>query len=317
MGIVTKFSKAERRKCKASIVIDGLSGSGKSGLMLSLAYILSGADWDKVAAVDTENRSLDLYVGCTLHNGAKVGAFNIGYLAAEDGFKPSYYAAWRDQAIKEGMSVICCDSLSHAWQYKGGVLEMVNEAMLKDRYANKYSIWNTPEIAAEKNNIYGMIRHRNIHSINTVRVKEKMEFLTEDGKTSLKSLGEQQIMTPDFKYEPDLVLSMLKPGNSKGRAPRVMVDKSRYAPFEVDEEYDMTVEMMEQLRLFLEEGTSPEELDEMQRQEYIQATTELLESNQSAKTIWPTLKEQADVGKVPLKDMPLNKLRLLYTQLST
>jgi len=317
MGIVTNYTKAQRRQCKASVVIDGLSGSGKSGLMLSMAYILAGKNWDLVGALDTENKSLDLYVGTTLHTGVKVGAFNIGYLTAEDGFKPSYYAAWRDAAIKAGFGAMCCDSLSHLWQYKGGVLEMVNEATLKDKYANKYTVWNKPEISSEKNHIYTMIRHSKIHCINTVRVKEKMEFITDsDGKTGLKSLGEQQIMTPDFKYEPDLVISMLSPGDDSGKAPRVMVDKSRYSPFRVGVEYNMTHEMIEQLRLFLEEGTSPEELDEMQRQEYIQATTEVLESNNSAKTIWPTLKDQAGVGNVSLKDMPLNKLRLLYTQLT-
>ena len=57
-----KFRKATRQKLKASIMIEGLQGSGKSGLALILAKALT-EDWDKIYAIDTENRSLDLFQG--------------------------------------------------------------------------------------------------------------------------------------------------------------------------------------------------------------------------------------------------------------
>lgn len=317
MAIVTKFNKATRQRCKASVLIEGLSGSGKSGLGLSMAYALAGNDWNKVAAVDTENKSLPLYVGRKLHTGAVVekDQLNIGYLTAEDGFKPSHYAAWRDEAIRNEMSALICDSISHMWQYKGGVLDIVNKLQNDNPKLNNYQVWGSPEVAAEKNIIFGMIRHHKIHCINTVRVKEKMEFLTEDGKTSLKSLGEQQIVTPDLKYEPDLVLHMEEAGTEEGKAPVVTVIKSRYSPFKVNDRVNVTGNLINQLRLFLEEGTSPEELDEMQRQEYITAITEYLDENDSAKAIWKPIKKQAGVDGLALKDMPLNKLKILFRQL--
>ena len=315
MAIVPTIRKAQRKQCKASILLEGLSGRGKSGLALALAYGLV-KDWSKVCAVDTENRSLDLYVGARLHTGDVVGEFLVGDLTADDGYKPSHYEAYRDAAIKMGMEALICDSISHMWQYKGSVLDMVTQAQRNDPKLNKYTAWGLPEIVAEKNLIMSLIRHPQLHVINTVRVKEKMEFITgDDGKTALKSLGEQEIMMPDLKYEPDLVLSMVQQGTSSGRAPRVLVVKSRYAPFMVDEVYDLTANMVEQWRLFLEEGTSPEDLLEMQRKDYIKATVEYLDNNPNVRPIWDILKERAGVKEIKISELPLEKLKLLFGQL--
>ena len=64
---VLSFRDATRQQAKASILIEGLSGRGKSGLALMLAYALAGKDWTKVYAIDTENRSLDLFEGLTMN----------------------------------------------------------------------------------------------------------------------------------------------------------------------------------------------------------------------------------------------------------
>lgn len=316
MAIVATFREAERLKCKASILIDGLSGRGKSGLALAIAYGLT-KDWSKVAAVDTENRSLPLYRDRVLHTGVVVEAFSVGDLTAEDGFKPSHYAAYQELAIQEGFEALICDSISHMWQYKGGILDMVTEVQrIGGPGINKYTAWGTSEIVSEKNMIMSLIRHPKLHCINTVRVKEKMEFITgADGKQGLKSLGEQQIVMPDMKYEPDLVLSMLSPGDEDGTPPQVLVSKSRYAPLRVDETYVMSANTIEQLRLFLEEGTSPAELLEMQRQEYIQAITQHLDTTPSAKAIWGVLKENAGVKGMAIKEIPLKTIKLLFSQL--
>lgn len=315
MAVVPSFRKAQRRQCKASILVEGLSGRGKTGLVLAIAHGLT-KDWSKIAAVDTENKSMDLYAGVKLHTGATVGEFMVGDLTADDGYKPSHYLAYRDAAIALGMEALLCDSISHMWQYKGSVLDMVTQAQRNDPRLNKYTAWGIPEVVNEKNIIMSLIRHPKLHCINAVRVKEKMEFITgDDGKTVLKSLGEQEIMMPDLKYEPDLVLSMLQPGSSSGKAPRVFVVKSRYAPFVVDETYDLTANMIEQLRLFLEEGTSPEELEQMQRDDYVKATSEFLDANPNLRSVWDILKDRAGVKGVALKDLSLAQLKLLFGQL--
>ena len=45
---IFNFIDAERIKLKASIMIEGLTGSGKSGLALLLGYYLADGDWSKV-----------------------------------------------------------------------------------------------------------------------------------------------------------------------------------------------------------------------------------------------------------------------------
>lgn len=317
MAIVPSFRPAKRSQCKAAVVIGGLAGSGKSGLALAMAHALT-KDWSKIAAVDTENRSLDLYTGLTLHTGDVADGFSVGDLTAEDGYKPSHYMAFREAAINSGFTALICDSISHMWQYKGGVLDMVNDAKRSNTCKNDYTVWGLPEIAAEKNLIIEMIRHPKLHCINTIRVKEKMEIVTEDGKTKIKSLGEQQIIMPDFKFEPDLVLMMLTPGDDTGRAPVGYVEKSRYSLLKVGETYSFTAELLEQLRMFLEEGTSPEALMEMQRQDYIEAIKAYLDEHPNAKAIWPALKENMHIEEgVKLTELKLSQMKALYSQLAT
>lgn len=322
MAIVAKFRKAQRKQCKLSMAIDGLSGNGKSGLALAMAQVFANGDWSKAYAVDTENKSLDLYVGTTLHTGETVSTdLNIGDLVAEDGFRPSHYAAFRQAAIQEGGEVILFDSLSHLWQYEGGILSMVTKAQQENRSLNKYTVWGVPEIVAEKNRIMDLVRSPYLHTICTLRTKEKMEMVPgEDNKMVVQSLGEQQIIMPDFKYEPDLVVSMISPGDEddgKFTAPVVKIVKSRYKLFKRDGVYSITLPLIQQLAQYLAEGTSPEELLELQRQDYITGVKEFLDQNPSARAIWEVLKEQHGLKAVKLIDLKLKDLKLLYSQIAT
>jgi hypothetical protein len=299
------------------MAIEGLSGFGKSGLALAIAYVFAGGDWNKVYEVDTENRSADLYVETALHTGVHVDdeALNVFDLTPEDGFKPSYYHAARNKAINEGGLVMLNDSLSHCWQYKGGILDMVNEAQARDKTLNRWTAWGVPEIADEKNSIMDLVRSPRIHCISTLRTKEKMEMVDgDDGKKKLQSMGEQQIMMPDFKYEPDLVVSMVEPGNET-KAPKVRIIKSRYRIFVFDEVYEMTDTLIKQMYSYLDEGTSPEELLRQQHDDYVMAVKDFLDNNPQKRNIWNMLKDQAGHKETKLGDLPLQTLKLLFGQL--
>lgn len=317
-----KFEEAKRVACKASIMIEGLTGKGKSGLALALGYVLSGNDWAKVFDIDTENKSARLFrdIGCS--TGTTYGPFKVGELTPDVGFKPTNYIAYREEAIKLGASVVIEDSISHAWQYKGGILDMVadlkktNQRYQKDAYA----AWGDDEVVKEKNELLQLIRDPRVHIITTVRVKEKMEYIYDEQKKSnvLQSLGEQQLQQADLKYEPDLVLHMLRPGKNRGGQiihPKVKVIKSRYAIFDEGAEYDMTPELMLQLKQYLEEGVSPEELLEKQRLDYVQAVKEHLDAKPGAKPIWDVLKKDVGHEKTKLADMPLDVLKSLFIKL--
>ena len=310
--VSSKFRKVERQKVKASIMIEGLQGTGKSGLALAFAKALA-SDWSKVYAIDTENQSLDLFDGIKLNTGEAVNNFNKVDLTTDDGFAPSNYQALRDQAIEAGAEVIIMDSISHMWNRKGGLLDKVNEAQAMGM--DSYRSWGTDENRREKELIFDLVRSPKAHIITTVRDKEKfgLEFDETRGKNKVVSLGEQQVQQEGLKYEPDLVLRMVSAGAPDGTAPVAEVLKSRYTILRVGEEYEFTKELIEQLRQYLAEGVDPEVILKAQKEDTIKAIKDYC-TTPARKSVWKSLKESAGYdGK--LEDMPLNVMKQLYHQL--
>lgn len=322
MNPVFSFEEAKREQCKASIMIEGLSGRGKSGLALLLGFYLAGEKWEDVFDIDTENGSVKLFSDIDASNGGTFGKFQVGNFTPDIGYRPSNYLAFREAAIQAGAKVVIEDSISHAWMYKGGVLDLLNDAKKNNkRYErDSYAAWSDETVAQEKLALFALLRDHRVHVITTVRVKEKLEYGTdENGKSKMISLGDQQIMQGDTKYEPDLVLSMVRAGrNSSGKIihPRATVIKSRYAILAEGETYDFTPELMRQLREYLEEGVSPQELLEAQRISYINGVKEYLDAHENARPIWTVLKKDAGFGDTKLDDLPLEALKELFIKLT-
>ena len=311
--VASTFRKASRQKLKASIMIEGLQGSGKSGLALLIAKALTD-DWDKIYAIDTENKSLDLFQGIKMNTGEAFGDFNKVDLTMADGYAPSNYLALRDTAVQAGADVIIMDSISHMWNRKGGLLDLVAEAQASG--LDNYRSWGTDKNRKEKELLTDLVRCSEAHIITTVRIKEKfgMEFDETKGRNKVVSLGEQQVQQDGLKYEPDLVLRMVSPGNMDGTNPVVEVLKSRYAILRTGEEYEITAELLEQLRSYLEEGIDPEEIFKIQREEVIKQIKEYC-NNATRKSVWKSLKESSGFsGK--LEDMPLDLMKELYRKLT-
>lgn len=307
-GVLT-FRDATRQQSKASILIEGLTGKGKSGLALLLAVALAGDDWTKVYCTDTENKSLDLFEGLTMSTGEKCKPFKKVDLLPTHGYAPSNYLLCKENAIKAGAEAMINDSITHMWQQEGGVLDLVSQVQAKDsRKYNNYTAWGAPEVKAEKQAIYNVVRDSRVHVISTVRVKEKFEINSEH---TLTSLGEQEQQMPDLKYEPDLVLHMIKPGAMNGTPPTAKIVKSRYAIFQEGEIYQFTDSIIQQLVDYLKEGTDPGELLEKQRVDYINIIKGILDSDVSKKTMFPVLKEQQGHKETPLTELPLDVLQTL------
>ena len=309
---MSKFRKATRQKLKAAIMIEGLQGSGKSGLALLLAKALTN-NWDNIYAIDTENKSLDLFQGIKMNTGESFGEFNKVDLTMEEGYAPSNYLALRDEAIKAGAEVIVMDSISHMWNRKGGLLDSVAEAQAAG--LDNYRSWGTDKNRKEKELLSDLVRCSDAHVITTVRTKEKfsMEFDETKGRNKVVSLGEQQIQQDGLKYEPDLVLRMISPGNMDGTNPVVEVIKSRYAILRTGEEYEITTELLVQLRQYLEEGIDPEEIFKQQKEQLIKSIKEYCNTT-TRKSVWNSLKESAGFGG-KLEDMPLDMMKALYAKL--
>ena len=107
------FKKAERKSAKLRAAFCGTSGSGKTYSALLLARGLG----DKVAVIDTERGSSELY--------ADLFGFDVAQLAPP--FTPQRYIELIRMAATQ-YDVLVIDSLSHAWAGEGGVLEMHDNA---------------------------------------------------------------------------------------------------------------------------------------------------------------------------------------------
>lgn len=316
-----KMNRASRKKVKASIQLQGLSGMGKSGLALALAYALCG-DWNKIGCIDTENNSLLLYPGTKLHTGDTIPEDSLMHVSLTDetGYAPSTYSEARDMILDNGAEVVIMDSISHMWTRKDGVLDKVSNLTAKGATDN-YRVWGNDEIVAEKNEVFELVRSNKAHVISTVRVKEKFAMVFDEtkGKNAVESKGEQQIQQDGLKYEYDLVLNMEAPGHCTGNQvtnPKVTVIKSRYPMFVQDETVEVTPKLLKELHDYLEEGTSVEELEESRRQEYIDAIKAINDSDATKKTLWTNLKNAAGYKDIKLVDLPLDVLKVLYAQLA-
>ena len=318
-----QFQEATREQSKASILIEGLSGKGKSGLALLLGYYLAEEDWTKVFDIDTENNSVNLFAGINSSAGVPFGQFKHGNFTPDMKYKPTHYLEFKEAAIRSGAKVVINDSISHAWSYEGGILDRIAELKKQNKRYEKdsYAVWGDDEIMDEKQKLFQLFRDHRVHMIATVRVKEKMEYQYNDskGKNEMISLGEQEIMQADVKYEPDLVLHMVEPGRAYGNNishPKAKIVKSRYVIFQEGEVYEFTPSLCKDLVAYLNEGTSPAEIMEKQRQEYIKNITQFLDSHQSKVNVWNVIKEDAGHKDTPLTELPLDVIKTLFIKLT-
>ena len=76
-----ELRKASRKKVKIRLGFSAVSGGGKTVSALLMAYGITG-DWSKIALIDSENESADLYANHLLPNGITIGEFNTLPLSA-------------------------------------------------------------------------------------------------------------------------------------------------------------------------------------------------------------------------------------------
>lgn len=75
-----QLRKSSKKQAKIKLALQGCAGSGKTYSALLLAYGLCG-DWTKIAVIDSENNSADLY--------AHLGQYNV--LPLEGKYDPETY----------------------------------------------------------------------------------------------------------------------------------------------------------------------------------------------------------------------------------
>lgn len=180
---MSNLRKATRRKAKIRLGISAVSGGGKT---YSALLIASGmTSWDKIALIDTENGSGDLY--------SQLGAYNVLPISAP--FTPEKYI----EAIKEcesaGMEVIIIDSMTHEWDGKGGILEIHSKMQ-----GNSFTNWG---VVGQRHEAFKTaIVESKCHIITTVRRKQEYEISKDsNGKQKVEKLGLKEITRDGWDYE--------------------------------------------------------------------------------------------------------------------
>lgn len=193
---MSALRKATRQKTKLRLGLSAVSGGGKTVSALRMAYGITG-NWDKIAIIDTENGSADLYANHKLKDGFLIGEFNTLPLSAP--FTPEKYV----EAIKDceaaGMEVIIVDSITHEWEY---ILEE-HGAM----QGNSFTNW--AKFTPRHNNFIQAMLQSQAHIITTVRRKQDYALSTNDkGKITPEKVGTKEITRDGFEYELTLNLEL-------------------------------------------------------------------------------------------------------------
>jgi hypothetical protein len=190
-----ELRKAERKKSKARIGLSGPAGSGKTMSALLMAYGITG-DWGKIAVIDTENGSGELYVNYN-QNGITIGQYLAITLQAP--YTPEKYIEAIHLCEDNGIEVAVIDSLTHAWAGEGGLLDQQGKIADSGK-GNSYTAWRS--ITPKHNRLVETILSSKTHIIATLR--SKMEYVQEkdsNGKTIVKKVGMGSIQRDGMEYE--------------------------------------------------------------------------------------------------------------------
>lgn len=179
---------SERRKAKIKMALQGSAGSGKTYSGLLLAQGLANGDFSKIAIIDTENGSADLY--------AHLGQYNV--LSLQPPFTPQKYVEAISVCEKAGMEVIIIDSISHCWDY----LLDYHSSLAGNSFTNWAKIKPLEKLFVDK------ILQCNAHVIATMRTKQDYVLNQKDGKFIPEKVGLKAVQRDGMDYEFTLVFDV-------------------------------------------------------------------------------------------------------------
>ena len=170
--------------------LQGPSGAGKTMSALLISYGLCG-NWNKIAVIDTENRSADLY--------AHLGSYNVLPMIAP--FTPERFVDAIQLCERSDIEVIIIDSISHEWEGNGGILD-IHGSMTGNSYTN----WS--KVTPRHNEFLQAMLQSPCHIISTIRAKQDYILVDKNGKQVPEKVGLKGITREGIDYEFTLVLEM-------------------------------------------------------------------------------------------------------------
>ena len=184
------FVKAVKTQAKIRLALAGPSGSGKTFTALTLATAL--ADGGKVAVIDTERGSASKYADM-------FPEFDVMEM---DSYHPDKFTAGIKEAQEAGYSVLVIDSLSHAWNGLGGLLEIVEGIAKRSKSGSSFNAWN--EATPIQNRLIDTITRSKMHIICTMRSKQEYILEQVNGRNVPRKVGMAPVQRNDLEYEFDV-----------------------------------------------------------------------------------------------------------------
>ena len=178
-----KLQKAQRSQVKLRLGLSGASGFGKTYSALLLAYGITN-DWSKIAVIDTENNSANLY--------AHIGDFNT--INLNEPYAPERYIEAIKTCENASMEVIIIDSITHEWNGTGGCLQ------IHEQLGGRFQDWS--KVSPRHQGFIDSILKSTAHIITTVRRKIDYSMDSDmSGKTKVVKHGTKEITREGFEYE--------------------------------------------------------------------------------------------------------------------
>ncbi|RIJ45502.1 AAA family ATPase [Maribellus luteus] len=206
-----EIRKAQRKQAKIKLALQGPSGSGKTYSALLLAAGLT--NYSKIAVIDTENHSADLY--------AHLGDFNVLQLSKP--FTPERYITAIETCEEAGMEVIIIDSVSHEWEGSGGILDLHGNMP-----GNSFTNW--AKMTPRHNAFVQKILESPCHVISTIRTKTDYTLSEKNGKMIPEKVGLKGITRDGMDYEFTIVFDLDIKHNATASKDRtgLFMDKPAY-----------------------------------------------------------------------------------------
>lgn len=201
------FKKAVKSTARLRLALIGPSGSGKTYTSLAIGSALLPPG-KRMAVIDTEHGSASKYSDI----------FDFDVLELED-FDPRSYIWAIQEAEQAGYGVIVIDSLSHEWQGKGGVLEIVESARTRSKSGNSFAAWK--DATPLHNQLIDKMIRCSGHLMATMRSKTEYVLQpTDRGGVAPVKVGMAPIQREGMDFEFDVVGEM-------DQLHRLIVTKSR------------------------------------------------------------------------------------------
>jgi hypothetical protein len=179
-----KLQQATRQQARIRLGIQGPSGSGKTWGALQIACGLTSGDFSKIAVVDTEHGSSNLY--CHL------GPYNVLSLSAP--YSPERFIDSIHICEAASMDVIIIDSASFEWSESGGILD-IHDSMTGSSFTN----WS--KVIPRHNAFVQAVLGSPCHVIMTIRSKQDYVLTTNShGKMIPEKVGLKGIQRDGIEY---------------------------------------------------------------------------------------------------------------------